>query len=209
MGVLGPLMNYDHDKQIRLFGFGAKPTKGGQTSHCFNLNQVVGHPKPVVGTPAELFAVYNQILQKVEFHGPTFFEPLIKTAIDEANQKFKANNNYYGVLLILTDGFIHDMEETIDLLVDNSATCPLSIIIVGIGKEDFADMHKLDSDTSALVSSKGVKAARDMIDFVEFNKFETQPAEALAKETLVELPKSVVDFFTLQKIAPKPVPKQQ
>lgn len=59
------------------------------------------------------------------------------------------------------------------------------------------------------MSSKGAKAARDLVQFVEFNKFETQPAEALAKETLIELPKSVVEFFTLQKIAPKPVPKQQ
>jgi len=209
MGVLGPLMNYDHDKQIRLFGFGAKPQKGGQTSHCFNLNQVVGHPKPVVGTPNELFAVYNQILQKVEFHGPTFFEPLLKTFIEESNLKFKANNNHYGVLLILTDGFIHDMDETIDLLVDSSATSPVSIIIVGIGKEDFADMHKLDSDSQALVNGKGVKAARDLVQFVEFSKFEAKPAEELAKETLIELPKSVVEFFTLQKIAPKPVPKQQ
>lgn len=209
MGLLGPLMNYDHDKQIRLLGFGAKPTKGGQTSHCFNLNEAVGHPKPVVGTPTELFAVYNQTLQKVEFHGPTFFEPLLKTAITDANQKFKADSNHYSLLVILTDGFIHDMDETIDLLVDNCGTCPLSVIIVGIGKEDFADMHKLDSDTQALVNSKGVKAARDMVQFIEFNKFENQPAEALAKETLVELPKSIVEFFTLQKIAPKVVPKQQ
>jgi hypothetical protein len=64
------------------------------------------------------------------------------------------------------------MEETIDLLVEQSSKCPLSIIIVGIGSEDFADMHKLDSDTHPLVSSNGVKAARDLVQFVEFKKFD-------------------------------------
>lgn len=38
----------------------------------------------------------------------------------------------YQTLLILTDGDIHDMDKTIDL-VYNSAALPLSIIIVGVG----------------------------------------------------------------------------
>jgi hypothetical protein len=59
MGILGPVISYDSDKQIKLYGFGAKPVKGGQTSHCFDLNQVAGAPKPTVGSPAELFGVYN------------------------------------------------------------------------------------------------------------------------------------------------------
>jgi len=40
------------------------------------------------------------------------------------------------VLLILTDGVIHDMDDTISAIVDGSKL-PLSIIIVGIGTEDF------------------------------------------------------------------------
>lgn len=204
-------MSYDYDKQIRLYGFGAKPLKGGPTSHSFNLNQILGHPKPVVSTPQELFSIYNQTLQTIEFHGPTFFEPILKTIINEANQRFKTDKNYYGILLILTDGFIHDMEETIDLLVENSGICPLSIIIVGIGKEDFSDMKQLDSDSQALISSNGTKASRDMVQFVEFSKFESITPEsgvALAKEALAELPKSVVEFFTLQKIQPIRLPEK-
>lgn len=51
----------------------------------------------------------------------------------------------YHILLILTDGVIHDMQKTKDLIVECSKY-PLSIIIVGIGKSDFTDMIELDGD---------------------------------------------------------------
>lgn len=57
-------------------------------------------------------------------------------------------------MLILTDGEIHDMNETIDSLVLASGL-PLSVIIVGIGNADFANMERLDGDKGALVNSRG------------------------------------------------------
>lgn len=48
-------------------------------------------------------------------------------------------------MLILTDGEIHDMNETIDSLV-YASNIPLSVIIVGIGNADFDNMEKLDGD---------------------------------------------------------------
>jgi len=49
------------------------------------------------------------------------------------------------VLLILTDGEIHDMEPTKISLVD-AAFLPISIIIIGIGNADFTNMEILDGD---------------------------------------------------------------
>ena len=51
----------------------------------------------------------------------------------------------YHCLLILTDGVIHDLRETIDRLVF-CAAFPLSVIIVGIGDADFTAMETLDND---------------------------------------------------------------
>ena len=48
--------------------------------------------------------------------------------------------NKYLVLLIITDGAIHDMEETIRLLV-NGSNLPLSVLIVGVGNADFTNME--------------------------------------------------------------------
>ena len=47
--------------------------------------------------------------------------------------------------MILTDGVISDMDDTVNAIVDASFL-PMSIIIVGVGNADFADMEILDAD---------------------------------------------------------------
>jgi hypothetical protein len=45
----------------------------------------------------------------------------------------------------MTDGIIHDMKETKDLIVA-MANLPISIVIIGVGNEDFSQMEILDGD---------------------------------------------------------------
>ena len=71
----------------------------------------------------------------------------------------------YHILLIITDGAIHDMKETKDLIVECSLY-PLSIIIIGVGGADFSNMIELDGDDVILKNSKGQAAARDIVQFV-------------------------------------------
>jgi len=60
----------------------------------------------------------------------------------------------YHILLIITDGAIHDMKDTKDLIVECSLF-PLSIIIIGVGNADFSNMVELDGDDIILKNSKG------------------------------------------------------
>ena len=54
--------------------------------------------------------------------------------------------NVYHILLILTDGAIHDMSQVKQLIVQ-VANLPCSIIIVGVGhSEELELMEELDSD---------------------------------------------------------------
>ena len=46
----------------------------------------------------------------------------------------------YLILLIITDGAIHDMEETINSIIDG-CDLPLSILIIGVGDADFDNME--------------------------------------------------------------------
>jgi len=50
----------------------------------------------------------------VNFSGPTLFEPLIKQAILEAEASKKQNSKKFVILVILTDGDIHDMKAVIN-----------------------------------------------------------------------------------------------
>ena len=55
-------------------------------------------------------------------------------------------------------------------------------------------MKRLDSDGKALVSSKGKKSERDIVQFVEFNEVGNNPKK-LAEKVLEELPKQVEEYF--------------
>lgn len=47
--------------------------------------------------------------------------------------------------MIITDGIINDMTKTIDEIV-RGADLPLSIVIVGVGEDEFESMDQLDAD---------------------------------------------------------------
>lgn len=66
------------------------------------------------------------------------------------------------MLLILTDGEITDMDQTVDVLVEASYL-PISIIIIGVGNANFDKMDILDGDGKLLRSSRGISAARDIV----------------------------------------------
>jgi hypothetical protein len=73
----------------------------------------------------------------------------------------------YYILLIITDGCIMDMANTLQAIVDASVL-PLSLLIVGVGDDDFSAMEVLDGDDTLLRSPSGRVAARDCVQFVPF-----------------------------------------
>lgn len=70
---------------------------------------------------------------------------------------------------------------------------PLSILIVGVGDEDFTNMEILDADKS-LLQIDGMQAERDIVQFVKFNSFKGN-GEALAAQLLEELPGQFLEYM--------------
>lgn len=114
--------------------------------------------------------------------------------------KEQKHNLKYHILLILTDGIIDDMDDTIEELVEGSFL-PLSVIIIGVGKADFSNMVCLDADDNPLVNSKGIKASRDLVQFVPFLKYEAHP-QNLAMEVLAEIPRQIIDYYEQNNLDP-------
>jgi hypothetical protein len=57
---------------------------------------------------------YRNIAPELKMAGPTYFAPVFKQCISDILQdKASGVKNQYYILLILTDGEVHDMEETI------------------------------------------------------------------------------------------------
>jgi len=195
------IQDYDSDRQFPGLGFGAlMPPDYKTVSHEFYLNLT---NNPFCQGVEGLLGAYRTSLQAVRLYGPTNFSPVIKHVANFA-RAYQSDGKQYFVLLILTDGVITDMEHTIGAIVAAS-NLPMSIIIVGVGDADFTDMERLDGDNQALRSG-GVKAARDIVQFVELRKFVTGPhswnKEALAKEVLAEIPDQLVKWMMSKGIMP-------
>ena len=114
--------------------------------------------------------------------------------------KEENNNLKYHILMILTDGIIDDIDATIDELVEGYFL-PLSVIIIGVGKADFTKMDVLDADDNPLVNRRGVQAARDLVQFVPFLKYESDP-EKLANEVLAEIPRQIIEYYEQNNLDP-------
>ena len=89
------------------------------------------------------------------------------------------------------------------------ANLPISIIIVGVGNEDFESMDILDADDEPLYSMKHKRFMdADIVQFVPFRDFRNNPTE-LAKATLDEVPRQLVDYMRRNHITPQPASDSQ
>merc|ERR1711998_614283 len=135
---------------------------------------------------------YYDSLRKVIMSGPTLLAQVISQASAiAASYPQTQTQQVYHVLLIITDGVINDMDQTIDAIL-KAAHLPLSIIIVGVGNADFRDMHILDGDEKRLQNKNGQKAVRDIVQFCNMQEFRGLTGEAYkqacARKVLEELP---------------------
>jgi len=198
------IQDYDTDKMFPALGFGARIPPDGQVSHEFFLN-LTGDPycSGVDG----ILAAYHQSLHNVQLYGPTNFSPVINHVAKFARAYQQDPSNYF-VLLIITDGIITDLDATKNAVIHASGL-PLSIIIVGVGSEDFSAMDELDSDDS-LLTNNGITAQRDIVQFVEMQKFVSGSGshhvswnkDLLAREVLFEIPEQLVSYMKSKKFKP-------
>lgn len=75
-----------------------------------------------------------------------------------------------------------------------ASNLPMSIIIVGVGNENFDSMEVLDSDDAPLRAANGREAVRDIVQFVPFREFNGNGA-GLARAVLAELPGQISQFM--------------
>ncbi|KAJ7978038.1 Protein BONZAI [Quillaja saponaria] len=189
---------YDSDRRFPACGFGGR-TFNGTVSHCFNLNgsASVSEVEGVEG----IMDAYTSALHNIALAGPTIFGPVINRAAQIAGQSLCQNSSQYYVLLIITDGVVTDLQETIDAVV-RASDLPLSILIVGVGGADFKQMEILDADNGhRLESSKGRIATRDIVQFVSMREVHSGQI-SVVQSLLEELPGQFLTYMRNRDIKP-------
>jgi vacuolar-type H+-ATPase subunit F/Vma7 len=191
------LCPYDSDQLFPVLGFGAKIR--GIVSHCFPLTFQADAPN--VSGLAGIQAVYRHALSQIELSGPTCFSHVIRFSTQKAVEAWQESRTY-TILLILTDGIINDMQDTIDAIVA-AGRLPLSIIIVGVGNANFDAMDVLDADDVPLVSRAGYTMCRDLVQFVPYNKYANKHYSILAQEVLDEVPRQLCEWAEMNGVYPQ------
>lgn len=186
------ISSYIKDELITALGFGGKLSGATEASFDFSLSGLNDpHVKGVKG----LLEAYVRATRSVRLSGPTKFTPLIRNTMESCEREpVSQGSQKFTVLLIITDGIISDMKDTVDAVIDASHNSPLSIVIVGVGDEDFSAMKELDGDAQLLRSKEGQREAkRDIVHFVHFDS--SGSMEELAAEVLYELPQHIVEYM--------------
>jgi vacuolar-type H+-ATPase subunit F/Vma7 len=179
-----------------VYGFGGEWNR--TVYHCLPLTFDLA--SPCVRGLNGILEVYRRALSVIRLAGPTLFAPVVDAATRCAVESF-ATSRTYTVLLIITDGCINDIKDTIDRIVA-ATDAPLSIVIIGVGNADFSSMQLLDGDKGGLKSREGIHAKRDVVQFVPFSNFAASPA-ALAAELLAEIPGQVHAFCSTHGFMPR------
>jgi Copine len=166
-------------KQFPVFGFGAK--FGGIVRHIFQC----GPSSEVHGVDGILQAYQSVFQTDIIMSGPTVLDQVIQAAAVRANKMRQTHSDSrYCVLLIITDGIVTDMQATKRKL-EVYSNLPLSVIIAGVGRADFAIMHSLES------SGAGV---RRNVTVVKFRQHQHDPS-SFVKTALASLPEQIVEYF--------------
>ncbi|KAJ3208205.1 Copine-8, partial [Clydaea vesicula] len=200
MSIGSILEDYDSDKTFPVYGFGAQIQ--GELSHCFPLTRAEGESTEGM---EGLLKAYNYFMRDVNLSEPTHYAPLINSIATKASNDLQKTGVgiFYSVLLIITDGEVNDMEQTIKEII-NASTLPFAIIIIGVGKADFSKMIFLDSDNKTLATKDGKKrAARDIVQFVPFRDYIGVRSHKLAKAVLAEIPDQIIEYMTTHGVFPK------
>lgn len=194
------IKDYDSDQMFPALGYGAKIPPNMDVSHAFALN--FNAANPFCSGVDGILGAYKSCVGRIELYGPTNFAPIILHVAQFASAAMRepSAKNYF-VLLIITDGVISDMAETLRAIV-YASSLPFSIIIVGVGSADFRAMDALDGEGDKLLrDDRGNVAKRDIVQFVPFRDFEDN-ADKLAKKVLSEIPDHICHYYKVNNITP-------
>ena len=180
---------YNKNDEYDVYGFGAN--LNGEFKRCFNINQDKKDGNNKIKGIENVIKEYKKTLKEVELSGGTYFAPVIQTINEKLNQN--KNKLNYNILLIISDGEVHDINEIIDSIIESSKL-PLSIVIIGIGADVTEDMKRLNGENGKLRNYKGEYLEKDIVQYVHFNDF-NENIDKLTQEVFRYIPQQIKDYF--------------
>jgi len=172
--VCNVMGKYAQDSCFNVYGFGGIPHYMGHRNTVSRLWNLNGTDDPRCEGTMEVLQAYQKGIMGTTLAGPSYFCSLLDKVKDNIKENLARtgidNNRLYHVVIIITDGECHDMDETTRLLVSLSGM-PFSAVVIGIGDGDFEKMEVLDADGEILKDRNDNEAIRDIVQLVQYSDF--------------------------------------
>lgn len=176
LSILGSIVNeFTRDGKFPVYFFGDNKSRDRAVRPLYSSR----HGSDECHGIEHALAEYRRKITKVGLSGPTSFRPLIDKTIEICKQK-----NDFHLLIIIGDGAMSDMEDTVRAIVEAS-NYPIAIVMVGVGDGDY---KQYPSDPW-----RGMKNLDDMIPQRRFDNFnfiqyeKNMLPEEFAEQALEEL----------------------
>ena len=154
---------FNKKDEYDVYGFGAYVNDN--FSNCFTINY---DKNSKIKGVENVIKKYKNAVNTVGFSGGTYFAPIINFINGKINSSNKNLN--YNILMIISDGEVHDIDDIIDSIIESSKL-PLSIIIIGVGEDVTNDMKRLNGEDGKLVDTRGEGLEKDIVQYVHFNDY--------------------------------------
>lgn len=183
----GIVEQYSEDKHCFAWGFAARMNR--QLNHAFSLTSTSGQPK-LTGVK-DILNAYWRIFEKIQFDKPVSVCPSTSRALELV--KGKKDQGCYLVFMLLIDDDPIDLNSLVDLLYLNQFE-PISVIVIGIGENEFAKTEEKFRPGIPHKNSQGQEFERDFVIFIRFNDFGSDNIAQLASTALFSIPDQAVHW---------------
>ena len=204
--ISSAITNYTKNHQFYVFGFGDRPNNELINGNIFNLN--MNEDNSPINTIEKVIKTFNSCLSenKINPEDKRNFSSLIKKITKTIYSLYELR--YYNVSFILTRGALenNDIQKTIDAIIENGYL-PLTIFVIGIGKNDFSQIQKV-LGTNHKRTSLGMEKMRNNVLFASLIQDFSNDDERLISWCIQELTKQIFNFYSLIKTTPENIYKE-
>ena len=198
------IANYTKDEYF-IYGYGAnlrnKDLSNELYKYIFNIN--LEEDKSIHF--ANFSQIYDKCINYIISEKKVCLSLMVKKITKDIFRFY--DERYYNIFFILARELTDtsDKQNTIDAFIE-SGYLPLTIIIIGEGKNNFESMKELFGK-KIKQSSNGMLKNRDNIIFMNFSDDFNENSELLAEWCLREISKQILCFYNLAKCSPEQIKK--
>lgn len=165
---------------------------------CFPLNADFEHPY-IKGSEA-ITSAYLDVLNYLEFSGPTDFTAVIRRAMGQCLIN-KRRKEEYSVLVILSDGKLFNTEKVREAL-EECATLPIYFVFLTVAGTS-TDLQKLTSIKMEVYTGDKCLAERENMINIGTYHHKTDDLSEVASTVFKNLPHVVSRYMSLRKRTPE------